>query len=72
MTLRHTRRAHDGDGTASVVSAGFLGGHGRVIVRVCDSTLVTVPAPDTEVTTLRPGDTVVLSPRGDAASAVAD
>ena len=64
--------AHAADGTASVVSASFLGGHGRVIVRTPDGTLVTVQVPNTEVTGFAPGDPVSLSPRGDAALAVAD
>ena len=64
--------AHDGAGTASVVSASFLGGHGRVITRMSDGTLVTVQVPNTQVTTFRPGDPVTLTPRGDAALAVAD
>ena len=64
--------AHSADGTASVVSASFLGGHGRVIVRIPDGTLVTVQVPNTEVTGFAPGDPVSLSPRGDAALAVAD
>ena len=63
---------HEADGTASVVSASFLGGHGRVIVRTPDDTLVTVQVPNTEVTGFAPGDPVSLSPRGDAALAVAD
>jgi len=66
------RIAHAADGTASVVSASFLGGHGRVIVRTPDGTLVTVQVPNTEVTGFAPGDPVSLSPRGDAALAVAD
>ena len=66
------RIAHDDGGTASVVSASFLGGHGRVITRMADGTLVTVQVPNTLVTTFRPGDPVTLSPRGDAALAVAD
>jgi putative spermidine/putrescine transport system ATP-binding protein len=66
------RIAHDDGGTASVVSASFLGGHGRVIARIPDGTLVTVQVPNTDVTTFRPGDRVTLSPRGDAALAVAD
>jgi putative spermidine/putrescine transport system ATP-binding protein len=66
------RIEHDGDGTASVVSSSFLGGHGRVIVRIHDGTLVTVQVPNTEVTGFGPGDLVRLSPRGDAALAVAD
>ena len=63
---------HAAGGTASVVSASFLGGHGRVIVRTPDGTLVTVQVPNTEVTGFAPGDPVSLSPRGDAALAVAD
>jgi putative spermidine/putrescine transport system ATP-binding protein len=63
---------HDDQGTASVVSASFLGGHGRVIVRTPDGTLVTVQVPNTSVTGFRPGDRVTLSPRGDAALAVAE
>ena len=47
--------AHAADGTASVVSASFLGGHGRVIVRTPDGTLVTVQVPNTEVTGFAPG-----------------
>ena len=62
---------HDDQGTASVVSASFLGGHGRVIVRTPDGTMVTVQVPNTSVTGFRPGDRVTLSPRGDAALAVA-
>jgi putative spermidine/putrescine transport system ATP-binding protein len=63
---------HDAAGTAAVVSASFLGGHGRVIVRTPDDALVTVQVPNTEVTGFAPGDPVTLSPRGDAALAVAD
>ena len=66
------RIAHDDGGTASVVSASFLGGHGRVIARIPDGTLVTVQVPNTDATTFRPGDRVTMSPRGDAALAVAD
>ena len=62
--------AHDAEGTASVVSASFLGGHGRVIVRTPDDGLVTVQVPNTDVTGFRVGDPVRLSPRGDAALAV--
>jgi putative spermidine/putrescine transport system ATP-binding protein len=63
---------HDAEGTAAVVSASFLGGHGRVIVRTPDDALVTVQVPNTEVTGFAPGDPVTLSPRGDAALAVAN
>ena len=45
---------HDAAGTAAVVSASFLGGHGRVIVRTPDDALVTVQVPNTEVHRLRP------------------
>lgn len=60
-----------GEGGACVVSASFLGGHGRVIVRTPAGELVTVQVPNTDVTRYRPGDPVVLAPRGDAALAVA-
>ncbi len=66
------RIEHDPEGTASVVSASFLGGHGRVIARIPDGTLVTVQVPNTEVTGFEPAQPVRLSPRGDAALAVAD
>jgi putative spermidine/putrescine transport system ATP-binding protein len=62
---------HAGDGTAQVVSASFLGGHGQVITRIPDGSLVTVQVENTRVTTFHPGDAVRLSPRGDAALAVA-
>jgi hypothetical protein len=49
----------------------LLRGPDRVTVRATDGTLDTVPAADIEMTTLLPGDMVVLSPSGDAAPAVA-
>ena len=61
---------HAADGTASVVSASFLGGHGRVVVRHPDGTLLTVQVPNTEVTGFAPVTRSPL-PRGDAALAVA-
>lgn len=59
------------DGAAQVVSASFLGGHGRVIVRNEREELVTVQVGNAEVEQFRPGDRVRLSPRGDRALAVA-
>ncbi len=58
-------------GSATVESASFLGGHGRVIARTAAGEVVTVQVPNTDVTRYRAGDRVVLSPRGDAALAVA-
>lgn len=57
--------------TATVVSASFLGGHGRVVAKNVAGELVTVQVGNTAVTALRPGDPVRLSPRGDRALAVA-
>ncbi len=66
------RVAGEGDTAATVVSASFLGGHGRLIVRTgAADELVTVQVANTDVTLYRPGDSVKLSPRGDAALAVA-
>ncbi len=61
---------HSPEGNATVLSASFLGGHGRVVTRTSDDTLVTAQVDNTEVTTFRPGDRVALAPRGDAALAV--
>ncbi|MEO5608897.1 MAG: ABC transporter ATP-binding protein [Ornithinibacter sp.] len=61
---------HSAEGNATVLSASFLGGHGRVVTRTADDTLVTAQVDNTEVTTFRPGDRVALAPRGDAALAV--
>ncbi|HET7762659.1 MAG TPA: ABC transporter ATP-binding protein [Phycicoccus sp.] len=57
---------------AVVESASFLGGHGRVVARTDAGERVTVQVGNTEVTRYRPGDRIRLSPRGDAALAVAD
>lgn len=65
------RIAPAADGAAQVVSASFLGGHGRVIVRNEREELVTVQVGNAEVEQFRPGDRVRLSPRGDRALAVA-
>ncbi len=70
VTVSPAEEASAGPGAASVVSASFLGGHGRVIVRTPADELVTVQVPNTDVTRYRPGDPVVLGPRGDAALAV--
>lgn len=58
------------DGAAQVVSASFLGGHGRVIVRNERDELVTVQVGNAEVEHFRPGERVHLRPRGDRALAV--
>ncbi len=58
-------------GNATVVSASFLGGHGRVITRTTSGESVIVQVGNTEVTSYAAGDDVVLRPRGDAALAVA-
>ncbi|HYN30009.1 MAG TPA: ABC transporter ATP-binding protein [Dermatophilaceae bacterium] len=63
--------ARDDAGDATVVSASFLGSAGRVVARTGAGELVTVQIGNTEVTAYRPGDRVRLSPRGDAALAVA-
>ncbi|MFN2320520.1 MAG: ABC transporter ATP-binding protein [Dermatophilaceae bacterium] len=57
--------------TATVVSASFLGGYGRVIAENPGGELITVQVRNTAVTAFRPGDPVRLSPRGDPALAVA-
>ena len=57
---------------ATVVSASFLGGHGRVIARTESGELVTVQVGNTQVTAYAPGAAIRLRPRGDAALAVAD
>ncbi len=59
-----------GPGSATVESASFLGGHGRIIARTTAGEVITVQVPNTDVTRYRAGDRVVLSPRGDAALAV--
>lgn len=56
---------------ATVVSASFLGGHGRVNTRSDEGEEVAVQVDNSQVTALRPGDRVILTPRGDAALAVA-
>ncbi len=61
--------------TASVVSASFLGASGKVVARLDSGEgagqLVSVQVDNTEVATFAPGTPVRLSPRGDAALAVA-
>ncbi|MGB4808424.1 MAG: ABC transporter ATP-binding protein, partial [Candidatus Phosphoribacter baldrii] len=62
--------------SASVVSASFLGASGKVVARLDASAggggeLVSVQVDNTDVTAYAPGDRVILSPRGDAALAVA-
>lgn len=58
-------------GNARVISASFLGGHGRVIAQTTAGDHLAVQVSNTEVTAFTPGAPVVLSPRGDAALAVA-
>jgi len=60
------------DGNATVVSSSFLGAQGRVIARTDAGESVHVQVANTDVTDYAPGDTVRLSPRGDAALAVAE
>ncbi|HMM93668.1 ABC transporter ATP-binding protein [Phycicoccus sp.] len=70
VTVAPADGAGTGAGAATVVSASFLGGHGRVIARTGSDELVTIQVPNTDVTRYRPGDAVTLAPRGDAALAV--
>ena len=61
---------------ASVVSASFLGASGKIVARLDAAAggageLVSVQVDNTDVTAYAPGDRVMLSPRGDAALAVA-
>ena len=60
------------DGDATVVSASFLGAQGRVVARSDVNELLHIQVSNTEVTDYRPGDRVRLTPRGDAALAVAE
>ena len=61
----------DSTGTSVVVSSSFLGGHGRVTAQNAAGELVIIQVGNTDVTSFQPGDRVALSPRGDAALAVA-
>ena len=63
-------RAADGD--ATVISSSFLGAQGRVIARSASGEAVHIQVGNTEVPDFRPGDRVRLTPRGDAALAVAE
>ena len=65
------RIAPDAQGDATVVSTSFLGGHGRVTADLATGETVIVQVSNTEVSDFAPGDRVKLSPRGDAALAVA-
>ncbi len=58
-------------GNAEVVSASFLGSHGRVITRTLDGQDVVVQVPSSAVSRFAPGDRVRLRPVGDPALAVA-
>ncbi|MEI2779342.1 MAG: ABC transporter ATP-binding protein [Tetrasphaera sp.] len=56
---------------ATVVSASFLGGHGRVVTETDAGEKAVVQVGNAEVTEYAPGERVRLIPRGDAALAVA-
>ena len=62
--------AAEHEANSHVVSASFLGGHGRVIVRTGMDDLITVQVGNTAVAGYEPGTPVRLRPRGDAALAV--
>ena len=55
---------------ATVVSASFLGSSGRVVARSDEDALVRVQVDNSDLAAYRPGDRVLLRPRGDAALAV--
>jgi putative spermidine/putrescine transport system ATP-binding protein len=54
-----------------VVSGSFLGAHGRVTTALADGRHVVVQVPSSTVAHYPPGTVVRLTPRGDAALAVA-
>lgn len=62
--------AQGSGGNAAVVSASFLGGHGRVNTRADNGDEVTVQVDNSQVSSFTPGTRVDLEPRGDAALAV--
>ena len=57
-------------GNATVVRTSFLGGHGRLVTETDEGEVVTVQVASSEIAEHRPGERVLLSPRGDAALAV--
>jgi putative spermidine/putrescine transport system ATP-binding protein len=61
----------DADGNASVLSASFLGAHGRVTATTDAGEQVLVQVPSASLPDFSPGQRVRLTPRGDAALAVA-
>lgn len=63
--------ALDPSGSATVLSASFLGAHGRVTTEIGDGRRVVVQVPSSWVARYQPGARVRLAPRGDAALAVA-
>jgi putative spermidine/putrescine transport system ATP-binding protein len=63
--------AADAAGQATVVSGSFLGAHGRVTTALADGRHVVVQVPSSAVAQYPPGTVVRLTPRGDAALAVA-
>ena len=70
-SVRITPVVDEESANATVVSASFLGGHGRVVTRTDADEQVVVQVGNTEVTMYAAGSRVRLSPRGDAALAVA-
>ncbi len=70
-SVRITPVVDEDSANATVVSASFLGGHGRVVTRTDADEQVVVQVGNTEVTMYAAGSRVRLSPRGDAALAVA-
>lgn len=67
----HIDVSPDSAGNASVVSASFLGAHGRVIAAADSGERVIVQVSSAALPGFAPGQRVRLSPRGDAALAVA-
>jgi putative spermidine/putrescine transport system ATP-binding protein len=59
-----------GNGNASVVSASFLGAHGRVIATADNGDQVLVQVSASQVTRFEPGARVKVTPTGDPALAV--
>ncbi len=60
------------DGDSTVLSTSFLGAQGRVIARNAQGEEIHVQVSNTDIGDYRPGDRVRLTPRGDAALAVAE
>ncbi len=67
----HLTVTPDPGGGATVVSASFLGAHGRVVVDPGGGAPVTVQVPSAAIARFTPGDRVTLTPTGEPALAVA-